>query len=715
MITLKDIKHNSFAGDRDYFKAMQEFLGAFKWDVDEIIGSHSLMYKEGTDLSAWDKKTLDKELAERYWSKYLFRATFKVDGLLKEFFWQEDSYILLPKIINSKNVEKINPDTILKVFIKELVKWWYLNDKFYLTIAPILRAFPLGYNSKTKKIWFLEEEIRTSSKHAYKLGMNGTSQWKLSVTWDISLEDLLAKELELGWRNTMIWDPHRDFAYTHSLRAVAWYNIFPWSRKVIMDWNKINVVAASKWSGKSYFAAELCAAELFKEKGWFGWRKIRKIKYFVPDLNTVWSDVMDYMEWFLIEFTRKKVNWEPIIKINKSKYEIVCTITNTVFKMVSLHWYKEGNSVGEWLACDFWVIDEAAYVADWFWKMFSQRALMESEALLVITTISENTPRDHWFYKLLIDGELWSELISSHRVDILKKRNLYELDYKSQHEIKTDEDLLKMNKKIDDIMDLTLEDLRASGTKEFYARAFCVILDERNVFNIVGSVVPHIAMQANLNDYYILWIDFWGNTDPAWVVLINLTKWITTKIQQLKWVPYLEQLEVAKELKKILKNLTVIWDATTIGKVIMQEDQKKDCVVDYWVQFTWSGDWKWNEKWFYVSSKEHMVRQTALMIDKWVLQLSSEHQELITQMKNFVKITGTKSTVAKYQGKWSSHDDLVDALMMCVFWATTIMWLTTREEWADYWVEFDNLEADVYNETNYYESDWQYNNSWNVY
>jgi hypothetical protein len=39
-----------------------------------------------------------------------------------------------------------------------------------------------------------------------------------------------------------------------------------WTRKIMLDWNKINVVAASKGSGKSFFAADLCAAELFKEK-----------------------------------------------------------------------------------------------------------------------------------------------------------------------------------------------------------------------------------------------------------------------------------------------------------------------------------------------------------------------------------------------------------------------------------------------------------------
>jgi len=715
MITLKDIEHDKFIWDKKYFNALKHFLASFKWDIDEIVWSRELMYKEGTDMDALDKKTLDRDLAHYYWAKYLFRVNFKVEWLLKEFYWEEDTYMMLPKIMKSSNVKQISSETILKYFIKELVKWWYLNDKYYLIVAPLIRAFPLWYNSKLWRVWFIEEDVKKITKGSYKLWNYTWRQWQLTAEWLISLEDLLSKEISLWYVNKNIWDPNRDLAYTHSLRQSAWYSMFEWSKKVLMSWNKINVVAASKGSGKSYFAAELCAAELFKEKKWFGWRKIRQIKYFVPDLNNVWSDVMNYMEWFLIEFTRKKIDWIPVIKINKSKHEITCSITNTVFKMISLHWYKEWNSTGEWLATDFWVIDEAAYVPDWFWAMFSQRALMEAESLFIITTISEHTPRDHWFYRLLIEWELGSDLISSHRVDILQKRELYELDYKYQTDVLTDEDHKTMNTKIDTIMNFTISNMRKAWLKEFYARAYCVILDERNVFNIIGNVMPHILMQWNESDYYVLAIDFWGNTDPAWVVLLNMTKRITTEIEELRWVPYLEQLQVWKKFKEQLKNLTIIWDATTIGKVIMQEDRKAESIVDYWVQFTWTWDWSWNQKGFYVSSKRHLVEMTALVLDKWVLNISSNHWALIDQLKNFVKITWTKSLVAKYQGKWSSHDDLVDSLLLCVFYIVTILWLTEAKDWEDYWTEFDNLKEQSYNEDNYSNSNHTYNNLSNVY
>jgi len=709
MITLRDIEHNSFAWDKDCFKAALEFVWAFKWDIDEIIQSKTLMYREWTDIEDLDKKVIDKEFWRKYWNAYAFKVDLELDWLLADFFWDEHSYLMVPTLAKTSNVTPIQWETILRYIIRDLVKAWYLSDKYYLVIAPLLRAFPLWYNSNTKRIWFLEADIRENTKQSNLLWYGWRKMWTMKTQQQISLEDILDKEISLWYTNKDIWDENRWYSYTHSLRKYANYFLLQWTRRVIMTWNKINVVWASKWNGKSFFAAELCVAELLKEWKWFGWRKKRQIKYFVPDLQNVWSSVMDYMEWFLWELTRTKVNWEYVIKINRSKYEITCTLTWTTFRMISLHWF--GNwSTWEWLACDFAIIDEAAYIPDEFWTLFSQRAIMETESMLIITTISEKTPRDHWFYRLLVDWELWDDLISSHRVDLLQKRELYELDYKTNSIVETEEQHDQMNRKLDEIMDFAVWTLRKAWLKEYYARAFCVILDEKNVFNITWSIVQDIALAWNENDYYIMALDFWWNTDPAWVVMINLSKRITSVIEELKWVPYLEQLLVAKNMKQKVKNLIVVWDATTIGKVIMQEDTRWEAIVDYWVQFTWSWDWSFNQKWFYVASKTHLVEVTALMLDKGILNIAQSHTALINQMKNFVKITWTKSLVNKYQWRWKMHDDLVDALMLCNFVAVTILWLTEAKHWENYWLEFDNQLANIYNDENYKEEYYSYGN-----
>lgn len=709
MITLKDIEYNTFIWDRDYFKAIQEFLWAFKWDIDEILWSHSLMYKEWTDIYQSDKRVIDKDLWVKYWNAYTFRVEFKCEWILAEFFWDTWSYMLLPKMHNTSNVVKINSETILRYFIKDLVKEWYLTDKYYLIIWPLLKTFKLWYNTRLKKIWFLEETLWW--KKLYRTSWQKIL-WTLSTTTHVTLEEVLDKEISLWYINKDIWDPNRKFAYTHSLRKHCEYFLLQWTRRVIMTWNKINVVAASKWSGKSFYAAELCANELLKAGKWFWWRKKRQIKYFVPDLQNVWSSVMDYMEWFLWWLTRTKVNWESVIKINRSKYEITCSLTWTTFRMVSLHWFGTW-STWEWLACDFAVIDEAAYVPDEFWTLFSQRALMETEHMLIITTISEKTPRDHWFYRLLIEWELWSPLISSHRVDILQKRELYELDYINNTPLVTEEDHIEKDRKLDEIMDFTMENLRKWWIKEFYARAFCVILDEKNVFNVTWNVIQDIPYMWNEKDYYILALDFWWNSDPAWVAMINITKKIVCYTEEIKWMPYLQQLNIAKTMKLKLKNLTVIWDATTIGKVIMQEDRLWEEIVDYWIQFTGNWDWSYNNKGFYVVSKTHLVETTALCLDKWILGIGQSNEKLINQMKNFVKISWTKSLINKYQWKGNMHDDLVDALMMCCFTIVNIFSLTDSTLWENYWVEFDKQDIYLYNENNY--SQEEYYSTWNLY
>ena len=411
------------------------------------------------------------------------------------------------------------------------------------------------------------------------------------------------------------------------------------------------------------------------------------------------------MEWFLHEFQNKKLpNGKPIIEIQSSKYTIKCNLTGTSFKMVSL--YNFGSwATWEWLACDFAVIDEAAYIPDEFWTLFSQRALMETEALYIVTTITEKTPRNHWFYQLLIDWELWDSLISSHRVDILQKRELYELNYKMWFALETDDDYLKMDTELDRIMDFTLKDLKKAWLKEYYARAFCVILDESQVFNITWSIVDRLEKKPE--DYYVLAVDFWWNTDPGWLVLFNITKHTQVESHEMKWIHYLDQVKEAKKYKERFPNLTIVWDATTIGKVIMQED--KENVIDYWIQFVWQWEWNWNTKWFYVASKTHMVAMVNLLLDKWILNIQSDQVKLITQMKNFVKLTWIKSTTSRYQWKWSSHDDLVDWLMMCCFYIVTILWLRELKELEDYWVEFDKEQIYEYNGNNYtQQSNWQH-------
>lgn len=132
---------------------------------------------------------------------------------------------------------------------------------------------------------------------------------------------------------------------------------------------------------------------------------------------------MQYIESLLGDLADKRVNGKPLFDIQRSKFTIRCNLTGNMFKIVSLHNLNQkgselGSSIGEGIACDFAIVDEACRIGDAFWASFHQRAAFETECFFIISTINEETPVDHWFYKLLIDGETGSKDISSHRVTI---------------------------------------------------------------------------------------------------------------------------------------------------------------------------------------------------------------------------------------------------------------------------------------------------------
>lgn len=63
---------------------------------------------------------------------------------------------------------------------------------------------------------------------------------------DITLEEVLNSEIRNGYVNTDIGDPLREYAYGHMLRQHAGFKLFEWSKSVMINWNKYNVVATSR-------------------------------------------------------------------------------------------------------------------------------------------------------------------------------------------------------------------------------------------------------------------------------------------------------------------------------------------------------------------------------------------------------------------------------------------------------------------------------------
>lgn len=198
---------------------------------------------------------------------------------------------------------------------------------------------------------------------------------------------------------------------------------------------------------------------------------------------------MTYITSLIGDLATKKVNGKPAFEIHQSKFSIKCNVTGNTFKIVSLNKIGQdkselGSGQGEGIACDVAIIDEACRIPDSFWSSFHQRAAFETQTFFIISTINEETPRDHWFYKLLIDGETGDPEISSHRVTI------------DQNE------MMAMNRTPEEyaiILEKAKQSLRIKGDKEFYSKGFCIILEESNVFS-TGTYLAQTQEAKFLDD-----------------------------------------------------------------------------------------------------------------------------------------------------------------------------------------------------------------------
>lgn len=148
---------------------------------------------------------------------------------------------------------------------------------------------------------------------------------------------------------------------------------------------------------------------------------------------------MQYMESLLGDLLHKKINGKPIFEMQRSKFSIKCNLTGNVLKIVSLHNLNNasgplGSSIGEGLACDVAIIDESCRIANDFWTSFHQRAAFETDTFFIISTINEETPVDHWFYRMLIDGETGADEIASYRITIDDNEVMKQGKTKEQYE-----------------------------------------------------------------------------------------------------------------------------------------------------------------------------------------------------------------------------------------------------------------------------------------
>ena len=685
MKTLSEI-NNSFI-DKNHNDAIRCFLWAMIIDRGIIANKKKLFYSESDKQTEDVFRVIDESYFKKYKPQTIKRIQFEPDkGVIKEFFDNKIFTLELPIV----EWLDITYDFTQK-YLWELAKERIIDDLLYTIIRNICSLMGVFYDRDKKIVWFWKWQKLTKIK-----------SWNIFTTVkvrDINLEEVLASEIEHWYVNKKIWDPDLEYAYSHWLRAHAKFTMFWWARKVFMTWKKYNVCATSRWQGKTYLAALVAAKELLKDAPGFGGRTYREIKYFVSNKEDIGNQVMLYIESLLGDLIDKKVNWKPLFDMQRSKFTIRCNLTGNTFKIVSLHnltrnTWELGNAIGEGIACDVAIIDEACRIPDAFWSSFHQRAAFETDTFFIISTINEETPVDHWFYKLLIDWETGDPDISSHRVTIDENEVMRQGRSKEEFE---------------KILELAKSALRIKWEKEFYSKGFCIILEESNVFNTGSYVVPSTPSKYNDADPRILGFDLGKLTDTCWLVLINLKHREIEQARKVINATYGTQLAHAKEYKKKYPNLLIIGDRSWVGESVSEQDT--DAVVDTWIKSTGAWELSYNKKYgFYTCNKGLIITTFATVMNSNILKIPADQTDLTDQMNTFVKMKSGRGEIILYKGKWKTHDDLVLSTAYAIIYMYSILWLKTIQDIEGYVSEIWNTSTYLYNDQEDGKQDsWYYN------
>lgn len=686
MISLQELKNPYYSHDQN--EAIKAFLGALIIDKGIIQNKQKLFYDE------WDTQTedifrvLDEKLFKKFKTIKWSHIQFDPDaGLVKEFFNNEPFVFKLP-ICPWPNKKDIT-EAFTKLFLWPLVKAKAIDDLVYIIFRNVISLLWVYWNAEEKVVWFWVKQ-KTDAVRLW-------NKWKNVKfdTFEITLEEVLEAELLQWFVNKEIWDPHRWYAYTHLLRQHAKFRLTTWAKSSIINWKRYNVLACTRWQWKTFLASLMAVRALLDPSPWFWGREFQEIRYFVPEKEDIGDQVMTYIKSFIWDIRNHKLpSGQKAFEI--SRFWIKCNITGNNFSIISLfnYWKRDqslGTSKGEGIACDLAIIDEAARIPDDFWTSFHQRAAFETKSFFLISTINEETPADHWFYKLLIDWETWDPDINSQRVTIDDNEVMRHWKLESQ-----------WRKELETVKDT----LRKKWEKEFYSKGYCVILDESNVFNLWGSIVSSNESKYSPNDIRILGFDLAKLTDDAGLVLINLTHREIESAIRVRNMSYWMQLIYAKEYKEKYKNLLIIGDRSWVGEAVSEMDTWG--YVDAWIKSTWEWDLKYNKKLrYYTANKWYIITNLAGSFNNNLIKIPNHNNELIEQMRNFVKLKSWRWEVILYKGKGASKDDLVLSSAYAMLYITSILNLKTVQDIEDYVKESWNASTYLYNDTEDHDS-WYY-------
>ena len=592
----------------DKWLALREFLGAFIINRD--------LNRRGKIFYNWDGKNQWDILLETYGRLYRSKDWKTLQIKLK---WVSE--------------ELIGKD-ILDIEFPFLDEWENMNQKFS---SDILNKWAVKNN-------YIDDITLTLFKDIVMNNFFIMYDWKYvwlkpkdkSVELEITLEELLDKEIKLWYVNKEIWDYKRKFWYSHILRRNDKLKLQTWQIKTLFNWKQFNLIAWSRRIWKTYLSSSIAKRELYRKGSWY-WNRNRQILYVCVSDEKMWQP-LQYLDLMLREDIQR---WY----ISKSWKEYTNKITGTVLKFVTA-WSKTwAKSFG----ADLVIIDEAAEIPNEYWMDLLPIIMQEKATVFAISTINKWS-QNNWFYKELVYGEnSWDEKYYTVRATIDENELIEEEDREATKTKIKEEDIIK-----------------------YYTELYCIFPNTNTVFNLSWVVQPDQRFQYA---DYVIWYDPGKLNDFAWIIVVDMTNLRVVEEHKVIHISYFDQKEFIKELKTKYK-APVIMDRTWVWEAVSE--------IFFWVvdaAIKYKKAWweaSYNEQyWFWNVPKKDLVEISQLYINNYGLKINSSLVDLISQMKWFAKIKSWETI--KYWWVWIK-DDLVNALLLAIYYMSKFEWITKKKQ-----------------------------------
>ena len=518
-----------------------------------------------------------------------------------------------------------------------IINYWVakslIDDESFTIIKEFLKTFDIYYNPKTLAIGIVPR-------------FWSISWWVSSLT----LEKLLTSEIEQWYTNEQIGDKNRKFSYTHILRRNLDLELQAWQKTLIGNWTQYNFVAWSRRIGKSYLSAYIAYREFYRKGSWYGDRN-RQVLYVTLNDKKAWQPFQ-----YMLQMTEEdRQLW--YITVNKNEKEFTCTLTGT--KLIFITSWQRGWAAS--YGADLVVVDEAAMIPNDFWDDLLPIIVQERATVFAISTINE-TAKQNWFYKYLLNWEMGEWHIQSMRVTI------------------DDNELLRPEDKE------AMKEALIGNQMKYWTQLYSIFPSGSTVFKL-NWVIQSIDLTWK-RDIVVIGYDPAKLGDNASFVVFDPNTFEVIEEHIMKWISYMEQKEFLRELKTHYYNSAVIMDRSWVWEWVYEIFWN---LIDASVRYKASWDVKLTPLWYWTVSKGELIDTLRLYLENYNVKISDSLDNLVKELKHF-KVLRDRWRVVQY-GWVGFTDESVNALALITFYLKHISSITST---IDFRVTKNTIDIDQF-------------------